>query len=651
MRVLALGALDVPYIRDNWSDALRHVLKEDVTQVNVSSWLACAPPEAHMKAIYRLLATGTYDYLFLYHDYIFSDFPEEFFAHVRSAGVRTIAYHPDDEPEVWYRRNMPFDPRYDVVASHAKRGVARRVSEGRPTRAIYVPWGFNPRFFDRAAGPVEPVHDVIFIGKYKVHENDSTLFREDGQRRDEALQSVASLCERNGWRFSLFGHGWERHPTLARFAGGVLSHAEMIQAYHRSKIVLNPGWTADEGEPVPQTKLRHFEVPGCGAFQMTNENPELAELFEADREIVFYRDNAELCERIGDYLRNEEERRAIAQRGYARAHADHTLDRRVCSLFTQVTRLFAPERSAVSRRPAPRVRTLHAATLEELRHLREEIESGDVDLTATDAVHITGCVGSTVSSQYSGLRDWWRAEAAVFAGRTFYQADVVARNPLQPQRSEMSGGFLTEAVELIRVPAWHRHALLSAMPAVFDEDRARVLMNYIARPEAVLPLIDAFLSGTPDAVDSLAAVETGLVFNEIRVALPPAPDANEDGTPVPTWMGPMRRVLRQAAVLRQRVALYGARGEMAEAAFAEVRRHEDVELVGLVDRAMAGRRVAGVPVYSAFDLPDIAPDLLIIAAAYSGPAIYEQLKPLEPRMTIVPLHDLKAPAWSVLVPA
>src|SRR5690242_11674871 len=144
MRVLALGAFDVPYIRDNWGDALRHVLAEDVTPVNVTAWLACAPPEAHMKAVYRLLATGTYDYLFLYHDYIFADFPEEFFAHVRTAGVRTLAFHPDDEPEVWYRRNAPFDPRYDLVASHAQRAVARRLKEGRPTTPLYLPWGFNP---------------------------------------------------------------------------------------------------------------------------------------------------------------------------------------------------------------------------------------------------------------------------------------------------------------------------------------------------------------------------------------------------------------------------------------------------------------------------------------------------------------------------
>jgi hypothetical protein len=650
MRVLALGALDVPYIRDNWADALRHVLKDDVTQVNVSAWLACAPPEAHMKAVYRLLATGAYDYLFLYSDYIFSDFTEEFFAHVRGAGVRTIAYHPDDEPEVWYRRNAPFDPRYDLVATHARRGVQRRIDEQRPTRAVYVPWGFNQRFFDGPARPVEPAYDVVFIGKYKVQENDTTIFREDGERRDGALTQVASLCQRRGWRFALFGHGWDRHPRLAQFAGGLLSHHDMIRTYHESRIVLNPGWTADPGDPVPQTKLRHFEAPGCGAFQLTNDNPELAELFEPGREIAFYRDDDELCSQVERYLGNEAERRAIAARAYARAHRDHTLDRRVCSLFTEANAIFTPQRSSIRQRPAPRVMTLEIGRAGELLALRDRVASGAIDFSGADAVHVVPRGAAGISTQYAALRDWWHADAAVFAGRTFYQGARAARNPLQPQRSELTGGFLNETVTLTDVPPWHRDALLESLPSACDGEQARFLVNFIARVDAVLPLIDALLTGDPAFVDALRPLETGLVFTEITLELPPSP-SSVDGAPVPAYMEPLRRVLRQAVALGQRVAIYGARGDMAETVFNEVRGTCGDNLVALFDRALAGREIAGVPVYSAFELPGVAPELLIIAAAYSGPAIYEQLKPLEARITLVPLHDLTSAAWSVLVPA
>ena len=56
----------------------------------------------------------------------------------------------------------------------------------------------------------------------------------------------------------------------------------MVSIYHQARIVVNTSFSAD-GEGRPQTKLRHFEVAGCGAFQLVNDNPELRELFEPDR--------------------------------------------------------------------------------------------------------------------------------------------------------------------------------------------------------------------------------------------------------------------------------------------------------------------------------------------------------------------------------
>ena len=604
-----------------------------------------------MKAIYRLIATGSYDCLFLYHDYIFADFPDEFFAHVRSAGLRTVAYHPDDEPEVWYRRNAPFDHRYDVVASHARRGVFRRQQEGRPTRAVYVPWGFNPRFFDRPAQPVAKKHDVVFIGKYKVHEHDSSLFREDGERRDAALRAVAQLCDRNGWRFSIFGHGWDRHRDLSRYAGGVLSHEDMIRTFHESRIVLNPAWAADEGEAAPQTKLRHFEVPGCGAFQLTNENPELAELFEPGVEIAFYRDNEQLCERVAYYLSHEEERQAMADRGYARAHRDHTLDRRVEQLMAHVETLAPPRQRAVRPRRTPVVKTVQIRTLEQLASLRAQVANGQFTTDGADAVHVLACDGANVTTQYAPLQDWWHAEAGVFSGRVFYKSPKSARNPLQPQRSELVGGFLTAKTALKGMPRCQREPVLTRCLSVSDEEHARFLASYVVRPDALLPLLDAFLSGDAARVDALQPIETGLVFAEVTVDLSSGADLEEESTVTPVYMEPLRRVLRQAAIMHPRVGIYGARGEMAEAVFEEVLRHKDVELVAIFDRAMAGRHLSGVPVLSAFDIPQVKPDVVFIAAAYSGPAIYDQLKPLEAQITLVPVYDLSAPAWSVLIAA
>ncbi len=51
--------------------------------------------------------------------------------------------------------------------------------------------------------------------------------------RHETARWAAEICEAHGWRFHLYGRGWENHPTLARFARGALDHGEELRASYR----------------------------------------------------------------------------------------------------------------------------------------------------------------------------------------------------------------------------------------------------------------------------------------------------------------------------------------------------------------------------------------------------------------------------------
>jgi hypothetical protein len=51
--------------------------------------------------------------------------------------------------------------------------------------------------------------------------------------RHQTLEWAARIARRRGWRFRLYGRGWERHPTLAEFAAGELSHGEDLRASYR----------------------------------------------------------------------------------------------------------------------------------------------------------------------------------------------------------------------------------------------------------------------------------------------------------------------------------------------------------------------------------------------------------------------------------
>jgi spore maturation protein CgeB len=72
-----------------------------------------------------------------------------------------------------------------------------------------------------------------------------------------------------------------------------------------------------------------FEAAGCGAFQISDWKPSLPELFEPEREVVTFRTRQELKAKVDYYLAHPAERQEIADRAYARAHREHTYEKRL----------------------------------------------------------------------------------------------------------------------------------------------------------------------------------------------------------------------------------------------------------------------------------------------------------------------------------
>lgn len=59
----------------------------------------------------------------------------------------------------------------------------------------------------------------------------------DRAYRHETLEWAATIADRHGWRLRLFGRGWDRHPTLARFAQGEVAHGEDLRACYQAAAV------------------------------------------------------------------------------------------------------------------------------------------------------------------------------------------------------------------------------------------------------------------------------------------------------------------------------------------------------------------------------------------------------------------------------
>ncbi|HIJ79553.1 MAG: glycosyltransferase [Desulfobulbaceae bacterium] len=170
---------------------------------------------------------------------------------------------------------------------------------------IYLPEGANPevhRPYD-----VEQDTDVSFVGQcYGVR------------------PMVAGMLQERGIAVSCYGYGWPNGP---------LSTEEMVKMYSRSKINVGFGGV-DNLKEMYCLKGRDFEVPMSGGFYLTEDNDELARCFVPGKEIATYRDFEELVSKVSYYLKHDEEREEIRRRGYERALAEHTWEKRFEKVFT-----------------------------------------------------------------------------------------------------------------------------------------------------------------------------------------------------------------------------------------------------------------------------------------------------------------------------
>jgi tetratricopeptide (TPR) repeat protein len=150
------------------------------------------------------------------------------------------------------------------------------------------PWTFDPELH-RPDWDAEPEQDIGFMGNF----NEAIQFQ-----RNQLLWRVASMDER--WRIRLGGGAFG--DAYARFL-------------QRSRITFNYSLTGD-------INMRCFEAAACGSLVAINAGAvaEVERWFEPGREVVVY-DADRPEEALDHYLRDENERRAMARAGWERVQA------------------------------------------------------------------------------------------------------------------------------------------------------------------------------------------------------------------------------------------------------------------------------------------------------------------------------------------
>ncbi len=122
---------------------------------------------------------------------------------------------------------------------------------------------------------------------------------------------------------------WVGSKSRKAYTHQYVAEEEKARALRAASIVVN---TMNYAE-IEGVNCCLFEAAGCGAFQIADDKPALAELFEPEQEIVTFRTQRELKEKVDYYLGYPEERQAIADRAYLRAHREHTYEIRLKTIL------------------------------------------------------------------------------------------------------------------------------------------------------------------------------------------------------------------------------------------------------------------------------------------------------------------------------
>ena len=128
---------------------------------------------------------------------------------------------------------------------------------------------------------------------------------------------------------SIFTNSDTRNLPNAIIRGYADYYTDMPQIFHKSAINLNITHRAIKSG----ISLRALDVMGAGGFLISNYQPELCELFVPNEEFVCYYDMLDLQEKVCYYMKNPDERKAIAKRGQEKIERYYTYEIQLKKMF------------------------------------------------------------------------------------------------------------------------------------------------------------------------------------------------------------------------------------------------------------------------------------------------------------------------------
>ncbi len=162
---------------------------------------------------------------------------------------------------------------------------------------IYPTLGINIEIFKPMN--FKKIYDVVFVGN----------------AIEERVETIRFLIN-NKINLKVFGGRWDNYPEFKQVCLGYVSPEEMAKVINQTKI--NLGLSKNKyGQSA--FKWRVFEIASCKAFSLIDYFDGYLKFFKNNKEIIMFKNNRDLLQKINYYLKHEKERERIAKNSYKRA--------------------------------------------------------------------------------------------------------------------------------------------------------------------------------------------------------------------------------------------------------------------------------------------------------------------------------------------
>ena len=225
----------------------------------------------------------------------------------------------------WIRQGLPL---WDAVFIWSQELVEQLRKKG--VKKVFFHPFCNDVQYHFPKRQTNPIYDVAFIGNW------------DASRKREQYLKATSRYQLGIWGSDY----WVTHcreTSVRNLCKGMCTYEEIPEILGSAKIGLNILRPQNE----TGHNIRTFEIPAAGTLMLSERSQDLLNLFEEEREAVYFSSPDELNRKVEYLLENPSLIQSIADAGYKKA-LKHTITERVAEIASLYKQLKSTKMEAYS---------------------------------------------------------------------------------------------------------------------------------------------------------------------------------------------------------------------------------------------------------------------------------------------------------------